>query len=218
MTRETFEEGKRRLKVDVLTMGAQVREAIERAMTALVRRDEELAARLVAGDAEFDQRELQLEHACLTLLALRQPLARDLRLIGGTLKMLTDLERMADHAADIAKITLRLAGKPFVKPLVDIPQMAAIVQSMTADALDAYALEDSAKALAMIARDDEVDHLFSTIFKDLLQLMAENPAAIEGGSELLMVANHLERIGDHATNLGEWVVYMVTGDRVSLND
>lgn len=218
MTRTSLGEGKQRLKVGVITMGAQVEEAIQNALIAVVGRDTSLAQQVVDGDAAFDRQEIELEHACLTLLALQQPLAHDLRMIGGTLKMLTDLERMADHAADIAKICLRLDGKPLVKPLIDIPQMAKIVHAMTHDALEAYVREDKEQALRMIGRDDEVDQLFARIFKELLQIMAQNPDLIEGASELLMVASHLERIGDHATNLGEWAVYMATGERPHLNN
>lgn len=218
MTRHSLGEGMDRLKVDVVTMGARAEQAIERALTALFQGDRDLAGKVVAGDAWFDRMEVETERACLTLIALQQPLAHDLRLVGSTLKMLTDLERMADHAADIAKILLRLPpGRPAALP-ADIPRMATAGRSMTRDALDAYVREDAAKALAMIARDDEVDGLFANVFREALRDMARDADAVESGGEMLMVASHLERIGDHATNLGEWIVYMVTGERLSLND
>jgi phosphate transport system protein len=160
---------------------------------------------------------MDVERRCFRLLALQQPMAGDLRIISTALKVVTDLERMADHAADIAKVTLRLAGAPPVKPLVDIPRMATVAAYMVRSALNAYVARDVDMAMLMIRMDDEVDHLYSQIFRDLLELMRARPETVHQGTHLLFVANYLERIADHATNLGEWIGYMVTGSRHTAN-
>ncbi|HHY93027.1 MAG TPA: phosphate signaling complex protein PhoU, partial [Firmicutes bacterium] len=169
------------------------------------------------GDDLIDTMELDIENRCLRLLALQQPMASDLRVIGTALKIVTDLERMADHASDIAKVTIRLQGQPLIKPLVDIPRMATIARQMTRQSLDAFVQRDVNMALAMIESDHEVDHLYSQIFRELLTYMMEDPRTIQQATYLLFVGMYLERIADHATNLGEWIIYMVTGEKKELN-
>ncbi len=218
MSRESFHSELHQLQQDLLRMGTLVEETIYKAVNSLKDRDVALAREVVAGDDVIDRMETDIEQRCLQLLALQQPLARDLRAIGTALKIITDLERMADHAVDIAKVTLRLEGQPLIKPLVDIPRMAEIARSMLRDSLKAYVNRDVDLAMEMIRRDHEVDHLYNQIFRELLTFMIEDPKTITQATYLIFVAQFLERIGDHATNLGEWILYMVTGERKDLND
>ncbi|PZN09472.1 MAG: phosphate transport system regulatory protein PhoU [Bacillota bacterium] len=218
MTRVSYHAELDALRRDLLRMGTQVEEAIRLAVESLKERNAEKAQRVLALEDEVDRMELDIERRCLNLIALQQPMAGDLRQIGMTLKVITDLERMADHAHDIAKVTLRLGDEPLIKPLVDIPRMAEIAEKMVRDGLKAFVEGDVELARAMVARDDELDHLFNQIFRELLMIMREKPGTVEQATQLLMVASHLERIGDHATNLAEWVIYLVTGVREELND
>lgn len=218
MSRESFHGELHQLQQDLLRMGTLVEETIYKAVNSLKDRDVALAREVVAGDDLIDRMETDIEQRCLQLIALQQPLAGDLRAIGTALKIITDLERMADHAVDIAKVTLRLEGQPLIKPLVDIPRMAEIARSMLRDSLKAYVNRDVDLAMEMIKRDHEVDHLYNQIFRELLTFMIEDPKTITQATYLIFVAQFLERIGDHATNLGEWILYMVTGERRDLND
>ncbi|MHB9145895.1 MAG: phosphate signaling complex protein PhoU [Symbiobacteriia bacterium] len=218
MARETFHEQLEELQKQLLHMGTMVEEAVERAVRSLSDQNIALAQAVIDGDDAIDDLELDIEQRCMTLFALQQPMAADLRSIGTALKIVTDLERMADHAVDIAKVTKRLEGQPLIKPLIDIPRMAAIAGMMIHDALSSYVNRDTDLAYAMIARDDEVDHLYSQIFRELLTYMLEDPRTTQQATYLILVGKYLERIADHATNLGEWVIYMVTGERQELND
>lgn len=217
-TRKSYHQELDELQEEILKMGTLVEEAINNAVTALKERDLDLAQRVIDEDDIIDEMELEVEQKCLKLLALQQPMAVDLRIIGTALKIITDLERIADHATDIAKTTIRLQGQPYIKPLIDIPRMAELVQKMVRTALDAYVSQDAETARDMIKLDDEVDHLYKQIFRELLTYMMQDPSTINQATYLLFVASYLERVGDHATNLGEWVIYMVTGERVELND
>jgi phosphate transport system protein len=217
MAREQFHTELAMLEREILRMGALVEEQMARAVQSLSERDLELADRVIADDDLVDALEMDIERRCLRLLALQQPMASDLRTISTALKIITDLERMADHAADIAKVTKRLQGEELIKPLVDIPRMATVAAHMVRAALNAYIERDVDMALDMIRMDDEVDHLYGEIFRELLTIMRERPETVHQATYLLFVANYLERIADHATNLGEWVMYVVTGVRKELN-
>lgn len=216
MAREQFHTELLRLQQEILRMGALVEEQMARAVQSLTDQNLELADHVVAADDRVDDLEMDIERRCLTLLALQQPLAGDLRTVSTALKIITDLERMADHAVDIAKVTRRIASEPLVKPLVDIPRMATLAAHMVRSALNAYVARDIDMALSMIRMDDEVDQLYRVIFDDLVEIMRRDAASSFQSTHLLFVANYLERIADHATNLGEWVVYMVTGERRGL--
>ncbi len=218
MTRNVFQAELDILRQDMTRMGTLVEEAITHAVRSLLNRDLALAAKVVAGDDAIDRMEVDIEQRILALIALQQPMASDLRMLGAALKIITDLERLADHAQAIAKITIRLDGQPFIKPLIDIPRMADIAREMVRDALTAYIHRDEAMARQMIAHDDEVDSLYKQVFNDLLGFMARDPQTIEQATQLLFVASGLERIGDHATNIGEWTIYMATGERPELNN
>ncbi len=217
MPRTTFESELEGLQNDILRMGTLVEQAIHDAVKSLADRDPNLAEKVVKEDDVADDLQMEIENKCLALLALQQPIARDLRTIGTAMKIVTDLERMADHAVDIAKVTIRIHDQPLIKPLIDIPRMAEITKSMVRSALTAYVSRDVALARKLAAQDHEVDHLYNQVFRELLVYMMEDPRTISQATHLLFVASHLERIGDHATNLGEWIVYAVTGSREDLN-
>lgn len=217
MARERFHTELRGLEREILRMGALVEEQMARAVQSLMDGDLDLAQRVIEDDDRVDALEMDIERSCLTLLALQQPMAGDLRTVSTALKIITDLERMADHASDIAKVTRRLNQEPLIKPLVDIPRMATIAGHMVRSALNAYVARDVDMAFSMIRMDDEVDHLYGEIFRELLDIMRERPETVHQATYLLFVANYLERIADHATNLGEWILYMVTGQRKELN-
>lgn len=215
--RSAFDEQLAHLQRDMLRLGVFVNEAIDKAVQALQRMDPKLAREVVDGDEVADRMAIDLQQRCLQLMALQQPLARDLRTIGTVLKVTTDLERMADHATDIAKVVLRLDAPVPPKLMADIPLLARRVQEMNREALDAWVQGDSDRARRMAEQDDEVDRLYRRVFDELLQAMQADPKAVRPATYLLLVAHHLERIGDHATNLGEWTIYQETGELQDLN-
>jgi phosphate transport system protein len=215
--RASFHSQLKELELAILRMGSLVEQAIGRAVEALVKQEAELAQLVVDGDDVIDQMQLDIENRSLNLLALQQPLARDLRFIGTALKTVTDLERIADHAVDIARIAIGLSGQAYIKPLIDIPRMAELARGMLRDSLTAYVHEDLGLAQSLAQSDHQVDHLYNQVFRELLVYMMEDPRTIRQATYLLFVAQHLERIADHATNLGEWFIYSLTGQRPDLN-
>lgn len=217
MGRKSFHAELEELQKDILKLGGLVEQAIYKGVKSLVEMDVNLAQEVIDSDDVIDSYELEIENKCLTMIARQQPMARDLRTIGTALKIITDLERMADHSTEIAKVTKRLQGQELIKPLVDVPRMAQLAQRMVADSLQAFIQRDTNLALEMIELDHEVDHLYRQIFRELLVLMMEEPRNITQATYILLVARNLERIADHATNLGEWIIYMVTGVRKELN-
>ncbi|MGB4505097.1 MAG: phosphate signaling complex protein PhoU [Syntrophaceticus sp.] len=217
MARKSYSEQLAGLKEDVLKMGTMAEEAIFYAVKSLKERDDELAQKVVDGDDAIDDFMIQIEDCCIKLLALQQPMAGDLRVITTAIKIITDLERMADLAVDIAKVTLRISGQPLIKPLIDVPRMMEITQKMTRISLEAYVKEDPEMVLCLIDYDHEVDALYNQVFRELLVFMMEDPHTIKQAAQLLLVARFLERIADHATNVGECVYYMVKGERKELN-
>jgi len=216
--RKSFSAQLEDLQQDLLKMGTAVEEAIHLSVKALEERDLELAQQVIEDDRHINDMELEIEEACLRLLALQQPMAKDLRVITTALKIITDLERMADSAVGIARIVVRMAGEQLIKPLIDIPRMAEIAEGMTRDALTAYIETDADLAREMVERDHKVDDLYNQIFRELVLYMIEDAKNIRQATRLLFVAKYLERIGDHATNVGEWIIYLVSGERVELND
>lgn len=213
-----FDNALRELQQDILRMGSLVEEAIALSIQSLVKQDQELAQKVIDGDAAVDEMEIQIEEKCIRLIATQQPMAKDLRKISTAFKIVGDLERMADHACDIARTTMRIGNEPFIKPLIDIPRMAEIAQKMVKDCLDAYVNEDVKRAQELTRDDDLVDHLHSQVFRELLTYMMEDPRTIRQSTHLLFISRFLERIADHATNIGERVIYLVTGERQLLND
>ncbi|MFA6808791.1 MAG: phosphate signaling complex protein PhoU, partial [Eubacteriales bacterium] len=176
------------------------------------------AEKVIEDDDLVDNLQLEIEDKCLTMLALQQPMAGDLRIIGTALKIVTDLERMADHAVEIAKVTIKLRGEPLIKPLVDIPKMAKLAQEMVRDSLTAYIERDPVLAQNLMIKEKEVDYLYEQVFQELILIMSRTPSIIHQGVCLLRVAQSLERVGDHVTNLGEWTIFLTTGKRKDLND
>jgi len=217
MTRDSFHAELQNLQDEILKAGSVVEEMINDAVNSLKEQDQELATKIIAEDDQVDQLTLAIENQCFRLLALQQPMAKDLRAIGTALKISTDLERMADHAVDIARVTLRIGNQPLIKPLLDLPRMSETVRQMVRESLLAYVRQDVNLAYTMIKRDDDIDHLYAQIFRELLVYMLEDPRTIPQATQLLFVGLHLERVADHATNLGEWVIYMVTGEKKELN-
>ncbi|MEL7633792.1 MULTISPECIES: phosphate signaling complex protein PhoU [Sporomusa] len=211
--RHNYDQELEQLRQSLLTMGMAVAGAIDDAVNSLARQDAELAGRVMDYDDEIDQMEIDIEDKCMVLIARQQPIARDLRIIGTGLKITTDLERMGDHAYDIAKIALDMANQPLIKPLVDIPRMAQMSQKMLKDALDAYITLDITLAEQVCLNDDEVDNIYHQVFRELLTYMMEDPRTITQATQLIFVARYLERVADHATNIAEWTIYLVTGQR-----
>lgn len=202
------------LRQDILAMGNAVSQAISDAIQSLARQDTVLARKVLEGDDLIDKMEIDIEDKCMVLIARQQPMARDLRVLGTGLKITTDLERIGDHAYDIASITLRLADQPLIKPLVDIPRMAALAQIMLKNSLEAYVDLNIALAEQVCQADDEVDGIYNQIFRELLTYMMEDPKTISQATQLIFVARYLERIADHTTNIAEWSIYLVTGQRL----
>ncbi|OPY58370.1 MAG: hypothetical protein A4E55_00954 [Pelotomaculum sp. PtaU1.Bin035] len=217
-TRTTFDQTLSELKQEILRMGFHVEEAIYRAVESMAKQDVNMAQSVIDGDVLIDNLELEIEDLCMKLIATQQPMAKDLRRIAVGLKIITDLERMADYSCGIAKITKRLVGQPLIKPLIDIPRMAQLAQKMVKESLDAYVREDVGLAANLATDDKQVDSLHSQVFRELLVLMMENPKTINQATSLLFASRYLERIADHATNIGERVIYLVTGKREVLND
>jgi phosphate transport system protein len=197
------------LKQNLLKMAALVEEAIRQAIQSLVKRDSELAQKTLDGEDRINKLEIAIEDMCLKLLALRQPMAVDLRFITAAMKIITDLERIGDQAVNIAERAISLNQEPQLKPYIDIPRMAEIAQSMVRDVLDAFVNRDSKLARSVCERDDLVDGLNDQVFRELLTFMISDPQTITRAVHLMIVCRCLERIADHATNIGEDVIFMV---------
>lgn len=210
--RHSFEHQLAALQDDILRMGSYVVEMLSLSIQALVRQETELAEHVVSMDDTADYMELQIEHTCMRLLALQQPMSRDLRIIGTALKVITDLERIGDFAVDIAKTARRLSSEPYFKPLVDLPRMAAVCEWMVRECIHAYVEHDLDLVDQVIARDDEVDACYDRLFTELLKRMEQDSSIIRQAAWLLHVARFLERIGDHAVNVAERVYYVETGE------
>ncbi len=209
--RSKFDEQLKQLNNTLIEMGGVVEQSIEIATKALVNQDVELAQKAISFDAVIDEKEAEIESLCLKLLLQQQPVARDLRLVSSVLKMITDLERIGDQAADISEITILLAQKPYIKKLEHIPQMAAATMKMVKESIDAFVKKDIKLAQDVIAYDDEVDSLFSIVKAELIDMIKANNDAGDEAIDLIMIAKYFERIGDHATNVAEWVVFSLTG-------
>jgi len=197
------------LKENLLKMATLVEEAINNAVQSLVQRNSELAKKTFKGEEHINKLEITIEDMCLKLLALRQPMAGDLRFITSAMKIITDLERIGDQAVNIAERAISLNEEPQLKPYIDIPRMAEIAQSMVKDVLDAFVNRDSKLARSVCERDDLVDGLNDQVFRELLTYMISDPKTITRAVHLMIVCRCLERIADHATNIAEDVIFMV---------
>ncbi len=204
-----FQEDLEQLKTRLLEMGGLAEDRVRAAVGGLVRRDAEAVDRILDGDRPINQLHIEIDNRCFTLLALHQPMAVDLRAIVSAVKINTDLERVGDLAVNIAEAARRYMRHPPVKQLIDIPRMAVIAQTMLRDALDAYVRRDTALAEMVLNADDELDALKTQVFRELLTYMLQDTSTIEPSLDLILISRHLERIGDHATNVAEDVIFMV---------
>ena len=215
--RNRFDRQLSTLNDELIEMGSMIEKSIETAIKALVNQDVDLARHAIEADEEIDRQERIIEDLCLKLLLQQQPVAKDLRLISSALKMITDMERIGDHASDISEITIALADQPYLKKLEHIQQMAKETMIMLVGSIEAFVDKDLEKANEVIKRDDVVDDLFDKVKKELIQMIHENADKGEQAADLLMVAKYMERIGDHATNISEWVIFSITGEHKSMN-
>jgi phosphate transport system protein len=206
-----FDEELMRLKEKILKMGAMVETAIRDSVNALVERDNELAKKIIEKDHQVNALDVEIDEDSIRLIALRQPKAGDLRFITTAMKITTDMERMGDMAVNIAERALELNEEPILKPYIDIPRMREIAQGMTRDALDAFVRKDKKLAMDVIMRDDEVDDLKHEVLKELAFFMVQDPTTVTRAMKISFVAQYLERIADHATNIAEMVIYLVEG-------
>jgi phosphate transport system protein len=209
-----FDEELNLLNKELLRMAAMAEESVAKAISALEKRDEKLAQEVLEDEEKINMLEIEIDELCLRLLALRQPMAIDLRFITSAMKINNDLERIGDLAVNIAERTLDLLKEPLLKPLIDIPRMAKIAQGMVKDVLNAFVEKDSKLAREVCRRDDEVDNLNDQIFRELLTYMLTDTKNIKRALDLILIARNLERVADHATNIGEDVFYLVEGKTI----
>ncbi|WP_028308692.1 phosphate signaling complex protein PhoU [Desulfitibacter alkalitolerans] len=217
MIRANFQQSLEELQKEICKMGSLVEEMITEAIKSLVKQDLDLADAVLQKDKIVNKLDLEIEDRCMKLIATQQPMGKDLRLIGITFNVIKDLERMADHACDIAKTVKRIGTEPLIKPLIDIPRMAEFAKRMVKKSLDSYVAQDVELAEEISQDDDQVDKLHNQIFRELLVIMMENPKTITQATYLLFISSSLERIGDYATNICESVIFLVTGERKDLN-
>jgi phosphate transport system protein len=209
MERHHFEFELQALKNRLLSMGALVEDRVHQAVVALMERRRDAAEKIIEGDDEVNELQIEIDDRCLKLIALQQPMASDLRLITAAMKINADLERIGDQAVNIAQNALKIIEQPPLKPLIDIPRMAELAEKMTRDSLESFVRRDVALARSVLERDDEVDSLKDQVFRVLLTYMMADPGTIERALGLILVSRHLERIADHATNIAEDVIFVV---------
>ena len=217
VTRHVLDRDLQRIQDDVLRMGSRIDTAIGLALRALANRDSRLARQIVADDGVVNGLRFSIEEACLACIATQQPTAGDLRLVVANIIIASELERMADYAAGIAKTVLRMGDEPLLKPLVDLPRMAEVCREMVQAALQAYVARDPDAARAVAARDDLLDALYNQIFREILSYILEDPTATTRALYLLFSAHNLERIGDRVVNIAERVIFMSSGELRELN-
>ncbi len=210
--RNRFDRQLKNLNDGLIEMGSMIEKSIEKALVALVTQNVEKAKEVIAFDLEIDRQEREIESLCMKLLLQQQPVARDLRLISSALKMITDMERIGDQSADIAELAIMMSEKPYIKELKHISQMGQETMVMVIASVDAFVEKDLEKAKEVLTHDDIVDHLFDEVKAELIEMIHQNKEVGEQAADLLMVAKYFERIGDHATNIAEWVIYSITGE------
>lgn len=217
-TRAGFHQAMDALKQEILAMGVRVEDAIRKAITGLVKQDVVIAREVIADDEKINALETQIEDRCIALIATEQPVALDLRRIVTGMKIVTQLERMGDHARHIAKATVRLAGQSYMKPLIDIPRMGELCAAMVHDVLTAFVANDAERARLVARTDTEVDALHKQVVREVLTFMMGQPQNVSQGIELVFVSRFIERTADHVTNIAEWIVYCETGKHAELNE
>jgi phosphate transport system protein len=209
-----FHEELEALKQTLLAMGGLVEDQIRRVMKALLERDDVVAQEVIERDRQVNTYDVEVDEQCVSLLALHQPAAGDLRFITTAMKIVTDLERIGDQAVNIAQRVLELNMEPQLKPYIDLPRMAERAQRMVKESLDAFVARDTALARQVCGEDEEVDALKEQIFRELLTFMMEDPRTIPRAIRLILISRFMERVADHATNIAEMVIYMVEGKMV----
>jgi len=215
--RTTYHRKMREIQNDLLMMGSMVEKAIHQSVNALKERDIDLANRIIADDKKVDVKRFEIEDKCIQLIATQQPMASDLRTIISVFNIISEVERIGDHAEGIAKIVIMIGDEPPLKPLIDIPRMAEKTVDMLHRSLDTFVNHDSEAAKKIAAEDDEIDNLYDQIFRELISFMVEDPRTITRATRLIWVAHNLERSADRVTNICERVVYMVTGKMEEIN-
>jgi phosphate transport system protein len=211
MTRQIFDLQLQHLQEDVVSLGSMVADALVRSVDQLKQRDQAGSRLLIAQDRTVNEKRFEIEDKVLTLIATQQPMARDLRLLGAALEISTELERMGDYAKGIARINLMIGEQPLMMPLVDLPVMATKATEMLRQALQAFTAGDAELARTLPPRDDEVDHLYEQVYRELVSYIVEDRSTIEQANLLMWAAHNLERTADRVINLCERVVYMATG-------
>lgn len=212
--RNRFDRQLSQLNDELIEMGSMIEKAIENAINALVNKDIDLAKEVIESDEDIDHQERTIENICMKLLLQQQPVAKDLRLVSSALKMITDMERIGDHAADISEMTVWMQSKEYPQHLERIQQMAKVTMVMLVGSINAFVNKNLEQAREVIARDDEVDALFLNVKSEVIQWIREGVDQGEQVADLLMVAKYFERIGDHATNISEWVIFSITGKHI----
>src|ERR1700757_3587366 len=212
---KSFDDELKQLSQMVAQMGGLAEAQLQAAIEALVARDAEQAARVVQGDVRIDQLERQISAQTIRMLALRQPMAQDLRQVVAALKISSDIERIGDYAANVAKRAIALTQSPPMRPVGGIARMGRLVQQIIKDTLDAFSDNDAAKAIAAWKRDQEVDDMYNSLFRELLTYMMEDPRNIGPSTHLMFIAKNIERIGDHTTNVAETIHYLVRGEDIT---
>jgi len=215
--RTMYHRKMKEIQNDLLMMGSMVEKAIYQSVNALKERDIDLANRVIADDKKVDMKRFEIEDKCIQLIATQQPMASDLRTIISVINIISEVERIGDHAEGIAKIVIMIGDEPPLKPLIDIPRMTEKTVDMLHRSLDTFVNRDSETAIKIAAEDDEVDNLYDQIFRELISFMVEDPRTITRATRLIWVAHNLERSADRVTNICERVVYMVTGKMEEIN-
>ena len=205
--RSKFDEQLKILNQEMMFMGSMIEDSIQKAIDALMSQDKELARKIMESDSDVDHEQKKIEGICFNLLMQQQPVARDLRGISAAMKMVTDMERIGDHASDISEITIMLADKPYVLEQDDIKKMASETVLMLIRSIEAYVEKDMEKAKKVIKHDDVVDDLFDKVKSEIIEMIRKEPEDGEQATDMLMIAKYFERIVDHATNIAEWVIF-----------
>jgi phosphate transport system protein len=215
--RETFDRQLQQLLDELLVMGSMVEQAVIESVDSLKRRDLAASKKIYDADRYINEKRYEIENNCLTLIATQQPMARDLRFLAAILEIITELERIGDYAKGIARINIRLGDEPLVKPLIDIPKMAEKGLDMLRRSLQAFVHRDAEAARLIPDEDDEIDDLYNDIYRELLQIMINDPRTVDRATYLLWAAHNLERLADRVTNICERIVFVVTGEMMELD-
>lgn len=216
--RKSFDGSLQELKEKLLIMSSLAEKVLHDSVESLKKLDESLANEVIELDDKLDKLELEIDEFAIKLITTQQPVAKDLRKIVSAIKIASDLERIADLSVNIAKVTKRLKGQKLIKPLIDIPKMTETSQKMLRTSMDAYVNEDIQMAKQLAEMDDTIDHTYKLVLNELLEYMVKDSKLIDQGQQLGFVARYIERIADHITNIGESVIYLVSGERKILND